>query len=99
MADCFQQNWIGILFVAAMLAMHLGGQRRGGHSGGMHGGCAAGHPGRKNRGRAEQAGAGRPDPTRDAVNPDDDEPVRRDISGQYSQSPGRSGTERRHGGC
>jgi hypothetical protein len=120
MADFFQQNWIGIAFVAAMLAMHLGGRRRGGHSGGMHGGCGAGQAGHSTRDRAQQADdgsrppppspstrasaesasdVGRPDPTRDAVNPDDDELVRGNLSRQYWQPSDRNGTERRISNC
>jgi hypothetical protein len=45
MAGFIQQNWVGIILVAAMLAMHLGGHRHGGHGGpGLGGGCGAGHP-------------------------------------------------------
>lgn len=68
MANFLQQNWIWILFIAAMLAMHLGGHRHGGHSGRggrSHGGC--GDATRPDRAHVPH----RPDPTRDAVNPDD----------------------------
>ncbi len=44
MAQFLQQNWIGIIFIVAMMAMHLGGHRHGGHGGhggAMHGGCGA----------------------------------------------------------
>ena len=53
------QNWVGIAFVAAMLAMHLGGHRHGagGHGAGF-GGCGshAGHAGHGDRSRDGQSG-------------------------------------------
>lgn len=111
MAEFLQQNWIGILFVVAMMVMHLGGHRHAGQSGGHGGhggGCGAGHPGHPRattdgheghqhqqpagrthdnsrrgqdtvpmaqgevpRGRDAASGPAMPDPTRDAINPDD----------------------------
>ena len=112
MAGFIQQNWVGIIFVAAMLAMHLGGHRRGGHSGrGVRGGCGAGHArqgthlggdqahGEPHQLRRPEEGAeaptalvsdvGHPDPTRDAVNPDADEPVRPDRGQRFLRPPDR----------
>jgi hypothetical protein len=78
MFDFLQQNWIGILFIVAMLAMHFGGHRhcgQGGH-GGMMGGCG-GHSATRPHEHASQTGSSTPesrstvpDPTRDAYSPD-----------------------------
>ncbi len=112
MAGFIQQNWVGIILVAAMLAMHLGGHRHGGHNGrGLRGGCGAGHPRqgthvgddqaqpdahqRPRAGKAEEAptepvpDVGHPDPTRDAVNPDDDEQLSPDRSQRFLRPPDR----------
>lgn len=88
MFDFLQRNWIGILFVVAMLAMHFGGHRhggRGGHAGhgGMMGGCG-GHTSTRPHEHASEGGrtspastpppsSSVPDPTRDAYSPDADD--------------------------
>ena len=81
MIDFLQQNWIGMLFVVAMLAMHFGGHRHGGQAGhGGHGGTmrgCGGHPAARPHEHASQTGSPTPesrstvpDPTRDAYSPD-----------------------------
>jgi hypothetical protein len=54
MAQFLQQNWLWVILIGGMLAMHFGGHRHGGqpgHGGGTHGGCgghaAHGTPGRE----------------------------------------------------
>lgn len=88
MSDFLQQNWVGILFVVAMLAMHFGGHRHGGQRGhaghrGMMGGCGGhavgtSHPSESQTGtaapeRTPAPSSSVPDPTRDAYSPDADE--------------------------
>ena len=78
MIDFLQQNWIGVLFVVAMLAMHFGGHRHGGQGGHAgHGGSMSGcggHPVARPHDHASQAGSLTPPPvqdsTRDAFSPD-----------------------------
>ena len=84
MAGFIQQNWVGIILVAAMLAMHLGGHRHGGHGGrGLRGGCGARHsprgtrvgdhqaqPDPPQRPRSGKAAEARAEPAPDAVRPD-----------------------------
>lgn len=72
MTNFLQQNWIWILFIGAMLVMHLGGHRHGGHGGSdghgqqgpmTHAGCGGGHAGhgsRSDRGPAEGDAPHRP---------------------------------------
>ena len=73
MTRFIQENWIVIIFVVAMLAMHLG--HRGGHGGGQHGGgqhggaggCGGGHAGHQD---TSPAGEPRSQPdSRTAGNP------------------------------
>ena len=55
MTRFIQENWIAIIFVAAMLAMHLG--HRGGHGGGQHGGaggCGGGRAGHQDPSSARE---------------------------------------------
>ena len=65
MAGFLQQNWIALVLVGAMLAMHLGHRR--GHGGGM-GGCGGGHPGHEGDDAATTA-AGADRSTRDQEAP------------------------------
>ena len=51
--EWLSQNWIWLLFIAAMVAMHLG---HGGH--GAHGGCGGGHAVDEDAKSKERSGPG-----------------------------------------
>lgn len=83
MFDFLQQNWIVMLFVVAMLAMHFGGHRHGGQGGHLgHGGTmrgCGGHTVTRPHEHSSQADSTPPEPTpeprssvptRDAYPPD-----------------------------
>lgn len=85
MAQFLQQNWLWVILIGAMLAMHLGGHRHGGKSGhgvATHGGCG-GHAEHGTSGREEHRdhgstapGQGPSDPSRTSAGP----PSARDFS-------------------
>ena len=55
MAQFLQQNWLWVILIGGMLAVHLGGHRHGGHSGhggATHGGCG-GHAAHGSAGHEE----------------------------------------------
>ena len=111
MIDFLQQNWIGMLFVVAMLAMHFGGHRHGGHGGhagrgGTMRGCG-GHPVTRPHEHASQGGSSSPgptpparssvpDPTRDAYSPDASEADRQVPPDATQPVPGGSIERSRH---
>ena len=110
MIDFLQQNWIGVLFVVAMLAMHLGGHRHGGQGGHAgHGGSMSGcggHPVTRPHDHASQAGSTTPpapspvqDPTRDANSPDPNQADSQGPSDTTQPVSGASieGSRHRHG--
>lgn len=111
MVDFLQRNWIGILFVVAMLAMHFGGHRHGdrgghaGHGGMMRGGCG-GQTSTRSHEHASEAGrtspdstpprSSAPDPTRDAYSPDANEADSQVPPDATQPVPGGSSTRSRH---
>lgn len=75
MTQFLQQNWVWVILIGAMLAMHLGGHRHGGQPGhgARHAGCG-GHAAHRTSGREEQQDHGPatteqtdPDPSRTAT--------------------------------
>lgn len=70
MAQFLQQNWLWVILIGAMLAMHLGGHRHGGQSGqgATHAGCG-GHAAHGTPGREEHRDHGPATPEQTASDP------------------------------
>lgn len=94
MFEYIQRNWVGVLLVVGVLAMHLGGHRHGGHGQLTHG--CGGHDG---QGGHEQDGQRQRHAGASVSRPGSGRPVPSQTDwGQEAYSPGSPPESYRHNG-